>query len=133
MEQPFRLDSEETMKYACLVYHEEQKVDAFSASELDALMGEVLDYREELRQSGRYLASDSLQSVATATTVRVWNGKVSIADGPFAETREQLGGFYLIAARDLNDAIRVASKMPPARIGCIEVRPIKEVDPQDSP
>ena len=78
---------------------------------------DVLAYREELRQGGYLIASSPLQPVRTATTIRVRNGKVSITDGPFAETREQLGGFYLIEARDLNDAIRVASKMPPARLG----------------
>jgi hypothetical protein len=118
------------MKYLCLVYHEETKVDALSESEYDAIVSEVLDYREELRKSGHYIASSPLQPVQTATTVRVRNGKVSVTDGPFAETKEQLGGFYLIEARDLNDAIRVASKMPPARLGCIEVRPLKEINLQ---
>ena len=118
------------MKYLCLVYHEETKVDALSESEYDAIVSEVLDYREELRKSGHYIASSPLQPVQTATTIRVRNGKVSVTDGPFAETKEQLGGFYLIEARDLNDAIRVASKMPPARLGCIEVRPLKEINLQ---
>ena len=117
------------MKYLCLVYHDEATVDALPAAEYDAIINDVLDYREELRRSGHYLASSPLQSVRTATTIRVRNGKVSLTDGPFAETREQLGGFYLIEARDLNDAIRVASRMPPARIGSIEVRPIKEIEP----
>lgn len=116
------------MKYLCLVYHEEAKVDALPACKYDAIVREVLDYREELRQRGHYIASSPLQPVREAMTVRVRNGKLSITDGPFAETREQLGGFYLIEARDLNDAIRLASKMPPARLGCIEVRPIKEFD-----
>jgi hypothetical protein len=116
------------MKYLCLVYHEETKIDALPQSEYNAIVSEVLDYRDELRKSGHYIASNALGYVETATTLRVRNGKVSITDGPFAETREQLGGFYLIEARDLNDAIRVASKMPPARLGCIEVRPIKEFD-----
>jgi hypothetical protein len=115
------------MQYLCLVYQEETKLDALSKSEYDAVVSEVLDYREELRQSGHYIASSPLQPVQMATTIRVRNGKVSITDGPFAETKEQLGGFYLIEARDLNDAIRVASKMPPARLGCIEVRPLKQL------
>lgn len=114
------------MRYLCLVYHEEAKIDALPESEYDAIVDEVLDYREQLRRSGHYITSDALQSVQTATTLRVRNGKVAITDGPFAETKEQLGGFYLIEARDLNDAIRLASKMPPARLGCIEIRPIKE-------
>jgi len=118
------------MKYLCLVYHEEAKIDALPKSEYDAIVREVLDYREELRRGGHYITSDGLQSVHTATTIRVRSGKVSITDGPFAETREQLGGFYLIEARDLNEAIRLAAKMPPARLGSIEVRPLKEFDPR---
>ncbi len=118
------------MKYLCLVYHEETKVEALPEDEYAAIVDDVLDYREELRQSGHYIASSPLQPVRTATTIRVRNGRVSITDGPFAETREQLGGFYLIEARDLNDAIRVASKIPSARIGCIEVRPLREPGPQ---
>ena len=113
------------MQYLCLVYQEEAKLDALPASEYDDLVREVLDYREELRQSGHYIISSPLQPVQTATSIRVRNGAISITDGPFAETKEQLGGFYLIEARDLNDAIRVASNMPPARLGCIEIRPLK--------
>ncbi|MGH2534642.1 MAG: YciI family protein [Thermomicrobiales bacterium] len=118
------------MKYLCLVYHDEKELDALPAREYDAIMEEVLAYREELRQSGHYIDASPLQPVAAATTIRVRNGKVSITDGPFAETKEQLGGFYLIDASDLNDAIRVASKMPPARLGSIEVRPIEDLDAQ---
>ena len=120
-------DPEEVMKYLCLVYHEEEKIDALPEADYTAIMQDVLDYREELRRSGHYIASSPLQSVRTATTIRVRNGQMSITDGPFAETREQLGGFYLIEATDLNDAIRVASRMPPARLGSIEVRPLKEI------
>lgn len=116
------------MKYLCLVYHDEEQIDALPESEYDAMVNDVLDYREELRQSGHYVASNALEFVHSATTIRVRNGNVSITDGPFAETKEQLGGFYLIEARDLNDAIRVASKMPPARLGSIEVRAIREFD-----
>jgi hypothetical protein len=115
------------MKYLCLVYIEEKKLDALSKGELDALVDESLDYDEVLRRSGHYIASDALQTVQAATTLRVRNGKVSTTDGPFAETKEQLGGFILIEARDLNDAIRVAAKIPPARLGSIEVRPIMEL------
>ncbi|CAA9550253.1 MAG: hypothetical protein AVDCRST_MAG49-1722 [uncultured Thermomicrobiales bacterium] len=115
------------MKYLCLVYQDESTLDALPASEYDTIVEEVLEYREELRQSGHYIASSPLQSVQTAATIRVRKGRMFITHGPFAETKEQLGGFYLIEARDLNDAIRVASKMPPARLGCIEVRPVKEL------
>ena len=118
------------MKYLCLVYHEESTIDALPKSEYDAIMGEVLAYREELRRGGHYITSSALQYVQAATTIRVRDGRLSVTDGPFAETREQLGGFYLIEARDLNEAIRLASKMPPARLGSIEVRPIKEYPSQ---
>jgi len=101
-----------------------------SKSELDALIGESLAYDEVLRKSGHYLVSEALQPVETATTVRIRNGKASITDGPFAETKEQLGGFILIKARDLNEAIQVASKIPPARLGSVEVRPILELEQQ---
>ncbi len=115
------------MKYLCLVYHEEAVIDALPKSEFDTIVGDTIAYRDELRRSGHYIASDALEYVQAATTIRVRNGKVSITDGPFAETKEQLGGFYIIEARDLNDAIRVASLMPPARRGSIEVRPIREL------
>ena len=114
------------MRYLCLVYHEEANVNALSQCEYNAHLQGVLDYREELKRSGHYVDSSPLQSVDTATTLRLRNGRVAITDGPFAETKEQLGGFYLIEARDLNDAIRIASKMPPLQLGCIEVRPVQE-------
>lgn len=114
------------MKYLCLVYHEESAINAMTKTEFDAMTSDVLVYREELRQGGHYITSDALQFVQSATTIRVRGGKVSITDGPFAETKEQLGGFYLIEARDLNEAIRLASNMPPARVGSIEVRPLKD-------
>jgi hypothetical protein len=115
------------MKYLCLVYIEEKKLDALSKSEFDALVAEALAYDDVLRKSGHYVSSQALQSVRTATTLRTRNGKLSMTDGPFAETKEQLGGFILIEARDLNDAIQVASKIPPGRLGSIEVRPIEEL------
>jgi hypothetical protein len=115
------------MKYMCLVYYDERKLEALSQLEYDALVDEALAYREVLRSSGHYIISDGLQPVETATTLRIRAGRVSATDGPFAETKEQLGGFMLIEARDLNDAIRVASKIPPVRLGCIEVRPVREL------
>jgi hypothetical protein len=116
------------MKYLCLVYHEEETIEALPQDEYDAIVDDVLAYREELRQSGHYITSSPLQPVAMAMTIRVRNGTVSITDAPFAETKEQLGGFYLIEARDLNEAIRLAARMPPARLGSIEVRPLKDFD-----
>jgi hypothetical protein len=113
------------MKYLCLVYYDEKKLDALSKREFDALVGDALAYDDVMRQGGHYVASEALQSVQTATTIRTRDGKPSMTDGPFAETKEQLGGFILIEARDLNEAIQVASKIPPGRLGSIEVRPIK--------
>jgi hypothetical protein len=114
------------MKYLCLIYQDEAAVAALPDRDYDAIVGEVLDFRDELRRGGHYIVSSPLQPAQTAMTVRVRRGKVTITDGPFAETREQLGGFYLIEAVDLNDAIRLAAKMPPARIGRIEVRPLAD-------
>jgi len=116
------------MRYVCLIYDEGKKLGAMSKSESDAFMGEYFAFTEGIRKSGHFLAGEALQPVQAATTVRVRNGKVSTTDGPFAETKEQLGGFYLIDARDLNDAIQVASKIPSARLGSIEVRPIMEFE-----
>jgi hypothetical protein len=113
------------MKYLCLVYHDEAKLDALPRSEYDSLVTDSLALVEELRTSGQHIAADALQAVDTATTLRVRNGKVSMTDGPFAETKEQLGGFFLVEARDLNEAIGIASRIPGARIGSVEVRPIK--------
>jgi len=108
------------MKYLCLVYGEEQKIQAMDDDECVA-------YDEELRKDRRCLASEALQPVQTAATVRVRDGKVSVTDGPFAETKEQLAGFYLIAAGDLDEAVQIASKIPPAQVGCVEVRPIRQL------
>jgi hypothetical protein len=118
------------MKYLCLVYRDEEEWDALPEREYDALVGELLAHREELRQSGHVVVADALHRGQTATTLRVRNGHLSIADGPFAETKEQLGGFYLIEAGDLNEAIRLAAKIPSARLGTVEVRPIKELEPR---
>jgi len=114
------------MKYLCLAYEEENKLNVMSKSEWSALRDETLTYLEELHKNGYIITAEALQSVRTAATVRVRSGKVSITDGPFAETKETLGGFFLITARDLNEAIQVASKWPSARFGSIEVRPIEE-------
>ena len=118
------------MKYLCLIYDEEKKLADMSKSEMDALMHEYFAFTDDIRKSGHYLGGESLQPVHTATTLRIRNGKMSTTDGPFAETKEQLGGFYLINAKDLNDAIQVASRIPSARFGSIEVRPIEEFDRQ---
>ena len=109
------------MKYVALVYGVEEKM----AEIEDA---ECLDFGEGLDERGQRLGGQALESVQTATTVRVRNGEVSVTDGPFAETKEQLAGFYLLEARDKDEAIRIASRIPPARIGSIEVRPVRELD-----
>jgi hypothetical protein len=108
------------MKYLCLVYLDEKRLEELPDED-------CVEYDASIRRSGHCLASEALQSVQTATTVRVRNGKMSITDGPFAETKEQLAGFYMIEARDLNEAIQIASKIPPARVGSIEVRPIRPI------
>jgi hypothetical protein len=113
------------MQYLCLAYQDEAQLEALSAGAYAAIESEICEYAEELRQSGHAIATAPLQPAQSATTIRIRNGALSICDGPFAETREQLSGFYLIEARDLNDAIRVAARMPLARLGCVEVRPIK--------
>jgi hypothetical protein len=115
------------MKYLLMVFYDEKKLSALSEPEFRALTEESLDYDDVLRKGGQFIAAQALQSVHSASTLRVRNGKVSVTDGPFAETNEQIGGFILIEARDLNEAIQVASKVPPARLGGIEVRPIQEL------
>ena len=114
------------MRYLCLIYDEEKQLNTMAKAEADQFMGEYFAFTEGIKQTGHYLGGEALQPVQTATSVKVRNGKVSTTDGPFAETKEQLGGYYLINARDLNDAIQVASKIPSARIGTVEVRPIME-------
>jgi hypothetical protein len=109
------------MKYLCLVYLEQQKLHAVADAE-------CFSCGEQLRGNGSLIAAEALQPVETATTVRVRNGRMAITDGPFAETKEQLAGFYLVEARDLNDAIQIAAKIPPAREGSVEVRPVRELD-----
>ena len=111
------------MKYVCLVYLAPDKLHTVPDSE-------CMTCGEGFRKSGLLLAAEALEPIETATTVRVRSGKMSITDGPFAETKEQLAGFYLLEARDLNDAIQLAAKIPPAREGSIEVRPVRQLDPQ---
>jgi hypothetical protein len=114
------------MRYLCLIYDDETRLAARSKKEADAFTGEYVAFTEAIRKSGHYLGGEALQPVQTATTVRVRRGTVSTTDGPFAETKEQLGGFYLIDARDLNEAIQVATRIPSARLGSVEIRPIRE-------
>jgi hypothetical protein len=117
------------MKYVCLVYLVEKDMRAMTKREADACTDESLAYDDALRTAGHLVVAHALQPVEAATTVRVRSGKLSATDGPFAETTEQLGGFLLIEARDLNEAIQVAAKIPMAQRGSIEVRPIKQLRP----
>ena len=114
------------MKFLCLAYEEEQALNALSTTEWQALRQETLDYVAGLSKDRRLLHAQALQSATTASTVRVRGGKVLVSDGPFAETKEQIGGFFLIEAADFAEALRIAASWPSARIGSIEVRPIEE-------
>lgn len=120
------------MRYLCLVYAEQKALDALSKGEMEVLVDESLAYDDVLRKSGHYLVSAALQSVEAAKTVRVRKRETVITDGPFAETKEQLLGFILIDAEDLNDAVRVAAKIPMASIGSIEVRPVRDCEPSQT-
>lgn len=118
------------MKYLCLAYEEETKLNSLSESEWEALRAETFTYVEKLRTMGVLIAAEPLQTVRTAATVRVRQGKVSIIDGPFAETKETLGGYFLIKVRNRDEALKVAAEWPSARFGSIEVRPIEDGLPQ---
>lgn len=115
------------MKYLCLAYEAEATFKTMPREEWDALRAETLDYVEALQRSGHLVDARPLQSARTAVTLKVRNGQLSTIDGPFAETKEQLGGFIMIEARDLNEAIQLAAKWPGARYGEIEVRPVEEM------
>ena len=115
------------MKYLCLIYQDESVVQKFPKAEFEKVHSEYRAFHDELKESGRLLGNNGLQPTQTATTVRVRNGKVTTTDGPFAETKEQLGGYFLFEARDLNEAIQIAAKIPSARFGSIEVRPVWEI------
>jgi hypothetical protein len=116
---------DETMKFLCLAYEEESKLRNLSKHDWQVLRSETLTYVDELRKKNNLISAEPLRSVETAVTVRIRNGKRSVTDGPFAETKEQLGGFFLIEAANLDEAIRIAAGWPSARIGSIEVRPIE--------
>jgi hypothetical protein len=117
------------MKYLCLIFVDEAQFDSLPKIEQDSYVNKHFAFNDELREGGYFIVAQALQSIETAVTIRVSNGKVSVTDGPFAETKEQLRGFYLIEARDLNEAIRLASNIPSARLGSVEVRPILELNP----
>jgi hypothetical protein len=112
------------MKYLLLIYESEKVWTGMAEADQGKVFQEYMDYTERIKKSGQHVHSEPLQPVSAATTVRVKNGKTITTDGPFAETREQLGGFYLVEARDLDEAIALAAGIPAARTGSIEVRPI---------
>jgi hypothetical protein len=115
------------MKYLCLIYQDESRRPKLPGPEVEKIHGEYFAFTEGIKSSGHYIGSNPLELTNTAITVRVRNGEILTTDGPFAETKEQLGGYYLIEARDLNDAVQVASRIPGARFGSIEVRPVMEI------
>ncbi len=116
------------MQYMLLIYDDEKVWEGFSEEERNALMGEYVRYTEELREAGAYVAGDALQPIGTATTVRVRDGERLLTDGPFAETKEQLGGYYIVDVETIDDAVAWAAKIPSARYGSIEVRPVVVFD-----
>ena len=115
------------MKFMFTIYHDERVLDAMPEKEMQALVDSAIEYAEELRRSGHYIASDALQRTGTARTIRVRDGKVATSTGPFAETREQLGGFFVVEAKDMDEACAIAARFPPARVAVLEVRPVREL------
>jgi hypothetical protein len=123
-----RARKEDPMQYLCLIYEDEKTWQTMPPAEAEKILGEYHAYTEAIGNSGHLVGGNALQPTHTATTVRVRQGKVGTTDGPFAETKEQLGGYYLLKARDLNEAIQLAARIPGARFGSIEVRPVMEFD-----
>jgi hypothetical protein len=115
------------MKFMFTIYHDESVLDAMPEQEMQTLVDSAIEYAEEIRRSGHYIASDALQRTGTARTIRVGAGKVSTTVGPFVETKEKLGGFFVIEAKDMDEACAVAARFPPARVAVIEVRPVQEL------
>lgn len=115
------------MRYLLLIYQTEASMSDSTEEDQQAVLAEYLAFNEATQAAGQYIAGDALQPVDTATTVRVRDGKALVTDGPFAETKEQLGGYYLVEAKDLDEALEIAARIPAARDGSIEVRPIWEI------
>jgi hypothetical protein len=118
---------ENAMKFMFMIYHDETVLDAMPEKEMQARVDSAIEYAEEIRRSGHYIVSDALQRTRTARTIRMRAGKVSTTVGPFVETKEQLGGFFVIEAKDMDEACAVAARFPPARVGVIEIRPVREL------
>ncbi len=115
------------MKFMFTIYHDEDVLDAMPEKDKQALVDSAIEYAEEIRRSGHFIASNALQRTQTARVIRVRAGKVSTSAGPFAETKEQLGGFFVIEAKDMDEACAIAAKFPPARVAVLEVRPVQEL------
>ena len=118
------MNDESERQYLCLVYHDDARLEALSDGEMDTVVRECIEWVDDLERSGRHVFSAGLESIRSATTLRNRNGKVSTTDGPYAEAKEYLGGFTLIRARDLNEAMAIAATLPAARVATIEVRPV---------
>jgi len=116
------------MRYLCLIYLDEKQLAAMPEAEVSALNARHLAFNEEILSSGQFIEAEALQPAAASTCLRVRNGKVALTDGPYMETKEMVAGFYLIEARDLNEAIAVAAKLPSAPLGTIEVRPCRDLE-----
>jgi hypothetical protein len=115
------------MKYLCLIYLDEKQLDGMPAGELSALNAEHLDFNDSLRTTGHFIVAEALEPARATACVRVREGKRSVTDGPFAEAKELVAGFYLLDARDLNEAIEIAARIPSARLGTVEVRPARQL------
>jgi hypothetical protein len=115
------------MRYLCLIYLDEQQLAAMPEAQMSALNARHLEFNDGLLTSGQFIEAEALQASGTTTCVRVRQGKTSIIDGPYAETKEQVAGFYLIEARDLNEAILVAARIPSAPLGTVELRPCRDL------
>lgn len=114
------------MKFLCMIYFDERKAAELPEAELRGIVDECMTYSEQLRRSGNYIGANALLPTPTGRTLRGQGEKLAVTDGPFAETREQLGGFYLIEAQSMEEAERIAAKIPPGRLGCVEVRQVRE-------
>ncbi|MEZ4530462.1 MAG: YciI family protein [Thermomicrobiales bacterium] len=118
------------MKYLCIAFQDPEKLDAYTDAEFGQIIERVQLYLEELNEHGNLIDASRLQGPSSGAVIRVRGGQMSITDGPFIETREQIAGYYLIEANDLNDAIRIAARSPSAHLGVVEVRPLKELGPR---
>ena len=116
------------MRYLCLIYLDEKQLAAMPEPDTSALNARHLAFNDGLLDSGHFIEAEALQPAASSTCVRVRNGKLALTDGPYAETKEMVAGFYLIDARDLNEAVQVASRIPAAPLGTVEVRPCRDLE-----